>query len=403
MSAMNGFLQKLKMKDVPTDDNRGIIIRSNGQAHEESTEAVQSAVHERTEAVHGMFRHGTPEVQGTLNKRSWMWKARRNNGNLRPYMLIRTVISGGVVAMALNSTYTGADMDCCISLYLSALAICLVLDPLGFVERVLALPSRIVLAIDLFLFISTMYVYEENYNHVVWCVCAITGITIAIGNKFWLKSENWLYSDNVEHALTVDPDNEASSYWHGNGRREVRTLLHQIGHDVSEYDLDGMMLPVFALGYWAEYESKTAMENDIAELEEIISENQGIVRRANAIIEEYEDAEERERIYEDLYTDLQGKFARLRETNEALHERIEELEAEVKELQAVPVELPEETEAEQIPTGKEELARYIMDLYNSSDEMSYGKIASIIGKSKTYVANVVREHSKVVQFDAVNQ
>lgn len=194
-----------------------------------------------------------------FQNRSWNEKAQRTAQNNRH---VPTKIGVNLVCMACCFTETLAEMPWKFQVesYLGWVAVFLITDPLDMLGRFLAPQSQKLLALIAGLAIMVLIQPVQPFIGIVGIIASGSVTAIWLCNQTWLASYNWLMSAAVQEALLIDVDNKATQVWQAHGRRETRTLLHELGFQATDDVLDILHRPVYIAGYLNGYK-KTAKYN----------------------------------------------------------------------------------------------------------------------------------------------
>ena len=183
-----------------------------------------------------------------FQKRSWNEKAARNAEKER-YVLAKKMANAILLASSFTATITEQPWDVQVCYYLSTLAMFLATDPLDAMTRFLAPQSRNIMAVMAAMAILVIICPEKPIITIVGLLTTAGGTAIKVMNSTWLASYNWLMSAEVQKALRIDPDDTAAKAWQAQGRREIRTLLYELGYDAYDNILDILHRPVYLCGY----------------------------------------------------------------------------------------------------------------------------------------------------------
>lgn len=195
----------------------------------------------------------------SFQNRSWNEKAQRTAQNNRH---VPTKIGVNLVFMAFCFVGTLAELPWKFQAgsYLGWVAVFLVTDPLDMLGRFLAPQSQKLLALMAMLAIMVLIQPVQPFVGIVGIIASGSVTAIWLCNQTWLASYNWLMSAAVQEALLIDVDNKATQAWQTHGRRETRTLLHELGYQATDDILDILHRPVYIAGYLNGYK-KTAKYN----------------------------------------------------------------------------------------------------------------------------------------------
>lgn len=343
-------------------------------------------VREVSAGVREPVREVSGSVRKTVRRRLWTAKAARNAQNKRTVPLWKQVIALSALIVSLASTLTGQEAKIQVIAYLVFGAVFCLLDPIGCLTRLLAPQSCCLLAIDQVLIV--VGIIRPMKGYVIVACMLITGSLTAIRflNYEWLAAYNWLMSKAVQTALLVDVENRATKAWQAHGRRETRTLLHELGYRADDSILDMLHRPVYLTGYLNGYEKTTKIKSRIEALEnkadkyiqvskDLKTENQKLKNEISSMKEvedelrsQLSESEYMQKKLQQMYAESQAENRRLRIANEEL-------------LQGVPE--PDEMSEE---LSEEEQIRKMLN-----QGMSIRKIAEILQIPKNRVEKVKQQ------------
>lgn len=343
---------------------------------------VRGTVHDCPQAV----RDCPQGVRDAVRGRPWTVKAARNAENKRTVGSWKQVVSLLTLIVSLLSTMTEQEPKIQIISYLVFCSVFFMFDPLDVLTRILAPQSCNLLAICQILVIVGILKPNEGYMIVMVMLVAGSLIAIRFFNTRWLASHNWLMSAAVQKALLIDADNKATRAWASHGRRETRTLLHELGHDADDSLLDILHRPVYLCGFLNGFEKTTKVKSRMEalqskvdkyseSLQEAKKENKNLKDELAEIKKERDDLQanltEMEYIYnniQSLYSETQKENARLRAANEELLNGLPETE-----------ELPE------VLTEEAQIRHYL------NQGMSIRKISEIMKIPKCRIERVKKQ------------
>ena len=343
-------------------------------------------------SVRGVSGACPEPVRETVRRCPWTWKAQRNAQNRRTVPLWKQVISLSALVVSLVSTLTEQEPKVQVIAYLVFGAVFCLLDPIGCLTRRLAPQTCCLLAIDQILIV--VGIIQPMRGYVIVACMLITGSLTAIRflNYEWLAGYNWIMSEAVQKSLLVDADNKATKAWQTHGRRETRTLLHELGYQADDSILDILHRPVYLCGFLNGYEKTTKYKSRLESLEnkadkylqvskDLKAENQNLKNEISSLKEV--EAELRAQLSESehMYNNVQKMYAASQAENRRLRIANEELLQGVPE----PSEMPEEL-------SEEEQIRRLL-----AQNMSIRKIADVLQIPKNRVEKVKQQENGAVQ------
>ena len=203
----------------------------------------------------------------SFQKREWNEKAQRNAENNR-HVPVKATVNLLLLAGCFIETLLELEPIYQVISYLLLFSVFMATDPLDALTRYLAPQTRYIIALC-----GTMIivVIVRPYRPLFMIVCFIVtlGLTsIKIFNQSWLASYNWLMSSAVQRALLYDLDNNATKAWQAHGRRETRTLLHEMGYQATDDILDILHRPVYLCGYMNGYKKEVKYKQKLQKTEE---------------------------------------------------------------------------------------------------------------------------------------
>lgn len=331
-------------------------------------------------------------VRETVRGRPWTWKAQRNAQNRRTVPLWKQVIALSALVVSLLSTLTEQEPKVQVIAYLVFGAVFCLLDPIECLTRLLAPQSCCLLAIDQILIAVGIIQPMRGYLAVMVALLAGSLTAIRFLNYEWLAAYNWIMSDAVQKALLIDVENKATKAWSAHGRRETRTLLHELGYQADDSILDILHRPVYLCGFLNGYEKTTKVKSRIEALEnkadkyiqvskDLTAENQKLKNEISSMKEVEDELRSQLSESEYMYNNIQQLYAASQAENRRLRIANEELLQGVPE----PSEMPEEL-------SQEEQIRKML-----SQGMSIRKIAEILQIPKNRVEKVKQQENGAVQ------
>ena len=305
---------------------------------------VSAGVHEVSAGVRNSVRKVSAGVRETVRGRPWTWKAARNAKNSRTVPIWKQVTALSALTVALVSTLTEQEPKTQVIAYLGFGTVFFLLDPIYCLTRLLAPQSCCLIALDQILIV--VGIIQPLRGYLIVMVVLIAGSLTAIRflNYEWLAGYNWIMSEAVQKALLVDVDNKATKAWQAHGRRETRTLLHELGYQADDSILDILHRPVYLCGFLNGYEKTTKYKSRLESLEskvkqysqvskDLKAENQELKNEISSL-KEVEDEiraqlSESEYMYnniQQMYATSQAENRRLRMANEELVQGLSEIE-----------------------------------------------------------------------------
>lgn len=343
-------------------------------------------------SVRGVSGACPEPVRETVRRCPWTWKAQRNAQNRRTVPLWKQAIALSALTVALVSTLTEQEPKVQVIAYLVFGAVFCLLDPIGCLTRRLAPQSCCLLAICQVLVIVGIIQPMRGYLAVMVALLAGSATAIRFLNYEWLASYNWVMSEAVQKALLIDVENKATKAWSAHGRRETRTLLHELGYRADDSILDILHRPVYLCGFLNGYEKTTKVKSRIEALEnkadkyiqvskDLKAENQNLKNEISSLKEV--EAELRAQLSESEYTynNIQELYAASQHENRRLRAANAELLQGIPE----PSEMPEEL-------SEEEQIRRLL-----AQNMSIRKIADVLQIPKNRVEKVKQQDNGAVQ------
>ena len=341
-------------------------------------------------------REVSETVRNAVHRHPWTVKAARNAENKRTVVGWKQVTSIIALIVSLASTMTEQEPKIQVIAYLIFGFVFFLLDPLDVLARLLAPQSCRLLAICQMLVIVGILKPNSGYLIAMFILIAGSLIAIRLFNVQWLAAYNWLMSAAVQKALLIDLDNRSTKAWQAHGRRECRTLLHELGHDADDSLLDILHRPVYLCGYLNGYEKTTKVKSRIEALEsksDRLSESLKETKKENKELKEElaqskkECAEIQANLTETeyMYYNIQSLYAELQTENRRLRQANEELLNGLPETEALTEELTEEAQ----------IRHYL------SQGLSIRKIADIMKVPKCRVEKVRQQDNNIIIVKAV--
>ncbi|KIR01628.1 hypothetical protein P261_00442 [Lachnospiraceae bacterium TWA4] len=183
--------------------------------------------------------------------RSGVWTVRHCEKTVKKRYVSRLlgIPTIAVVVSALVSTLLHADAKIQTTLYLLFVGMFIMIDSLEMFYRFLATQTRVLIMCDCVLLISCIWTNDVTYYLIVGALIVSSGIIVYFLNSRWLSAYNWKLTETVEKASNTNLDNKSTRAWQGHGRRESRTLLHQLGYTPDDDILDLYIKPIYLLGH----------------------------------------------------------------------------------------------------------------------------------------------------------
>lgn len=325
------------------------------------------------------------------NERSWNEKVAEISSKKR-FISIKQTINIVLLAASFIFTLVEQPVEIQIFSYLSTLSFFFAADPISAMDIFLAPQTRRILSVVCIMIAVAIIKCERNILIVVTIITLLGLFFIKKLNTSWLAHYNWVLSDEVEKVLMIDSEHASVLSWQADGKRKTRTLLYKLGLDIGSCDqseeiLDVLHKPVYLCGYLCgmkkdiDYKKKTDMLSQAREeLNEFKEKYNNLEHAYNKILKQIED--EKNEFLDLIRTanEWQQMYKEELERNKVLLEANKEL------LESLPnEELVERSEENKAVYGIDDK---IIDLRESKG-LSYGKIAEILGCSKTKVSNVI--------------
>lgn len=276
-------------------------------------EDVSQCFEESFHPVSESFQQRSRSFQKPFQKREWNEKAQRNAENNR-YVPVKAAVNLILLAGCFTETLMELDQLYQVISYILLFSVFMATDPLDALTRYLAPQTRYIAALC---GIMIIVVIIRPYRPLVMIVCFIVtlGLTaIKIFNQSWLASYNWLMSAAVQNALLYDLDNKATKAWHAHGRRETRTLLHEMGYQATDDILDILHRPVYLCGYMNGYKKEVKYKQKLQRIENVAENYKDQLQEVNAQLQNLK--KESQAINKD-YMQLQARLQE--ETQQSTH------------------------------------------------------------------------------------
>lgn len=298
-------------------------------------QAVSDPFHKRSRSVSLPFQQRSRPVPKSYLARDWNEKAQRNAKNNR-YVPAKIIVNLILLIGCFAETLLELEPLYQIVSYVLLFAVFMASDPLDALTRVLAPQTRYIIGLSACMVIVVII---KPYPQLIVIVCVmITAglVAIKIFNHSWLASYNWLMSAEVQTALLIDTDNKATKAWQAHGRRETRTLLHELGYPATDDVLDILHRPIYIAGYLNGYEKtaknkqkieklentaqkyKNTADNLAEQLKEIRKENQSLLAEQKELQAKYDSANEESTHWYKLYQQDHKLAEQLEAANEEL-------------------------------------------------------------------------------------
>ncbi|KIR01702.1 hypothetical protein P261_00516 [Lachnospiraceae bacterium TWA4] len=317
------------MFEVLHENDRQIVSES-------SVRLSDSTVRQLSESVRNSVRSGV-----------WNVRHLEKTEKKRYVSKILGIPTIAVVVSALVSTLLHADAKIQATLYLSFVGMFIMIDSLEMFYRWLATQTRALIFCDCVLLISCIWTTNNTYYLIVGLMIVSGGIISYILNSRWLSAYNWKLTETVEKASNTNLDNKSTGAWQGHGRRESRTLLHQLGYTPDDNVLDLYIKPIYLLGHMHGMKkvNQPTDKNIERQYKELQSKYESLQQTSlddyNSLIDEYNEiaiayqdvADELEQ-WKTLYYQLQQESYNSDDT-EYIQENIVELKKALKEEQPI--------------------------------------------------------------------
>lgn len=348
--------------------------------------------------VREAVRRVSARVRQAVHGRPWTAKAARNAKNHRPVPGWKQVIPLFLIVEALGSTLIEADWRTQAIMYLAFGAAFCFCDPLAALTRLLAPQSCRLLSFCQILAIIALIRPTRGYLAVAGILASCSLTAIRFCNTEWLAAYNWLMSAEVETALLWDTENRATKAWEAHGRREMRTLLHELGFESSDDTLNIFARPMYLCGYLQGHQKMSKVKRRIEKLEikcQVLSDNIKKMQDSKADLQKQladvkQDAAETEADLKETryaYESIQKMYAASQAENRRLRAANEEL------VQAMPEPIPDEL-------SEDEQIRQLLQ-----DGLSIRKIAEVLQIPKNRVERVKKNqdsNDKIVVIGEAN-
>lgn len=270
--------------------------------------------------------------------RQWVWKSNKKCRKMGLYTR-RDRIEAGIcllsvlLSVAISLT-KGMDGMVKATIYMMAAGFLIGFDPLNALGLYLATVTRYLILMSDIMAIVALWLDNDEYRILTVVVCGITILYMIFLNKRVMRSENWTYSEAIQHALVADPENQSGEAWSRWGKVQCRSLFGQLGYPIDDEIIDGYAKPIFYLTFLKAKGNVWKMEQDMAQcrqdmdvLEAQYEESRETIASLSNQIEELKQKEDILSFYEENYKKM-NKVARenelLRAVNEELVERMNE-------------------------------------------------------------------------------
>lgn len=349
-------------------------------------------------SVRQAVRRLSESVRQAVHGRPWTAKAARNARNNRTVPLWRQVVPGLLIVEALGSTLIEADWQTQAIMYLAFGSAFFFCDPLAMLTRMLAPQSCRLMAFCQVLAIIAIIRPSRGYLAVAGILVSVSLTAVKFCNVEWLAAYNWLLSAEVEAALLWDAENRATKAWESHGRREMRTLLHELGFEATDANLNIFARPMYLCGYLQGHQKMSKVKQKIEKLEiktQVLSDNIKKLQDSKAdlqkqLVDVKQDAAEIEANLKETryaYESIQKMYAASQSENRRLRAANEEL------VQAMPDPIPDEL-------SEDEQIRQLLQ-----DGLSIRKIAEVLQIPKNRVERVKKNqdsNDKIVVLGEAN-
>lgn len=272
-----------------------------------------------------------------MDMRQWIWKSNqkcRKMGLFTHRDRVEALICLVSVLLSVWVSLHG-DVDEMIkaSIYLLAAGCVIGLDPMHALGLYLAAVTRYMILISDLMVIAALWVDHDEYRILTCVVCGFTIFYAIFLNKRVMRSENWMYSEAIQHALIADPENQSGEAWRIWGKVQCRSLYGQMGYPVDDEIIEGYAKPVFYLTYLKSKGNLAKLHQMIAQKEYDLEQCQTELEEGKQTIEhllnklgEYANIDQVLKRYEEVYKELRKENDQLRATNEELIRTMDEPE-----------------------------------------------------------------------------
>lgn len=317
-------------------ENRNNTVISYVTGKPVSLNPSQNVTETVTETAHQHWKNVT---QTQLNKAFVTERtlhSARNKENRTPVVKFATAGTVFFFCCALYATANLMHTNLQISLYLTALALALHFDVFNFFGRFLPKQSRFLIAVLVIGLIVRLYVWSDPFTRALKIYTGVALILIVSLNGRWMDAETWLMSAAVEKALVNDPEGKASQAWNDFGKREARTIAHELGYSMTDEQLNGIARAFYLVGFnngWKKLEKgRTRLEkaeNTADSLKLKHKDDQKRISELTSINKALrDDEEEKDSMYMAMQTEikeLRKKLEKAKQKNDRLQQANDEI------------------------------------------------------------------------------
>lgn len=218
--------------------------------------------------VSAVVRGVSETVRRCVHGRPWTSRAARNAANNRPVPVWKQLFPALMISVSLLATLAESDWQVQAALYLLFGASFCFCDPFLALTRLFAPQSCNLLSFCQILSVIAIFRPSRGYLAVAGILVSCSLTMIYFMNVEWLAAYNWLLSSEVETALLYDAENRATKAWESHGRREMRTLLNQLGYESTDTVLNIYARPMYLCGYLHGHKKMVKVKQRIQSLEE---------------------------------------------------------------------------------------------------------------------------------------
>lgn len=354
------------------------------------SEGRSSPFQKRSKAFHERSAERSNSRSSPFQNRFWNEKAQRTAQNNRH---VPTKIGVNLVFMAFCFVGTLAELPWKFQAgsYLGWVAVFLITDPLDMLGRFLAPQSEKLLALMAGLAIMVLIQPVQPFVGIVGVIASGAMTAIWLCNQTWLASYNWLMSAAVQEALLIDVDNKATQAWQTHGRRETRTLLHELGFQATDNILDILHRPVYIAGYLNGYKKTVKYNKRLEDALKAAEQGQEYKRQCALLRKEIQSMEGDLKEAEQMLQEEIATSAHWQELYQSMSKENEQLRTINAELVA---DLPDpEAMAEHTIQIRQQEKDAVKDtvLAALAKGMSYADAGKLAGVSKTTVSRIKKE------------
>lgn len=270
--------------------------------------------------------------------RQWVWKSNQKCRKMGLYTR-RDRIEAGIcmlsvlLSVAISLT-RGMDGMVKATIYMMAAGFLIGFDPLNALGLYLATVTRYLILMSDIMVIVALWLDNDEYRMLTVVVCGITILYMIFLNRKVMRSENWTYSEAIQHALVADPENQSGEAWSRWGKVQCRSLFGQLGYPIDDEIIDGYAKPIFYLTFlktkgnvWRLEQTIAQNRQDMENLKSQYAEAKATIEHLSEVVDELKRKEDMLKFYEDSYK----KMNKLAKENELLRAVNEELLGEMDE------------------------------------------------------------------------